>query len=1135
MTHFNLIVQKLEAFVKRYYTNELIRGSILFFAIGFLYFLFTVFIEYVFWFSTTTRTVLFWAFVGVEVALFVKFIAIPLAQLFKLKSGIDYVEASKIIGKHFPEVNDKLINVLQLQAQGVNSELLLASINQKSKELQPIPFKLAINFKQNIKFLKYAAIPVAIILLSVLFGKQSWFSDGYKRVVNHDVAYQPPAPFQFFVLNDKLEALENSNFKLQVTTQGRVVPENVSVVYNNETYVLQQTSVGMFEYVFNRLQTDVNFQLVANGVFSKTYRLNVVAVPSIVSFQMRVNYPKYLNKANEVFKGTGNATVPEGTNVVWELQTKATEEVVLYAADTLQFTKSAAGRYQLEKKLHADLDYLIAASNASLQDFEQLAFSLNVIKDANPELRIKMAVDSSNQQDLYFYGQALDDHGLKRLQLIYYPENQESNSKSINLTIGSGTVAEFITAFPDNLELEAGVVYQLFFKLTDNDVVNGYKSVNSRLYSYRKLTKDELVSKQLSEQNETIKDLNKSLERMEDREQELESFSKVQKEKSELSFNDKKKFENFIKRQKEQEALMKNFNKKLEENLEEFQKDRNEADTFKEDLKERLKENEAQLKKDEKLLEELEKLQDKINKEELTEKLEQLAKQNKNQKRSLEQLLELTKRYYVAKKMEKLQQDLERLAKEQEQLAESTESENTKKAQDSLNKSFQDFQKAMDALEKDNEQLKQPMDLPADDKKEADIKEDQEEAAGQLGKKEDNEAENNESEAEKNLKKAQQKQRQAAQKMKQMAQQMSMSMQASGGEQMEEDLEMLRQILDNLILFSFDQEALMDQFKAIEINHNKYAGYLRKQNDLKEHFSHIDDSLFALSLRQPKLSEMVNKEISEVFFNMNKALDQFSENRLYQGVANQQYTVTAANNLANLLSDLMNQMQMQMQMSGSGSGGKPEQGLPDIIKSQEELNKEMENGMQKSDSGSPKDSGEGNQKGDKEGEEGKRGKAGSPETAPDGTHGKGDSGDGTDSEISKGELFRIYQRQQEIRQALEDKLAKDGLQGVGKTILRDMEQVEMDLLNKGMTNRTLQRMMNLQHQLMKLENAALEQGQDTKRESEANKKEYNNRTNSKVPKAQEYFNTMEILNRQSLPLQPEYRKKVQEYFKNTND
>ena len=164
MNNFTQIQTKLEQFIRRYYTNELLKGAILFFAIGLLYFLLTLFIEYVLWLNPTARTILFWLFIAVELGLFVKFIAIPIAKLFKLQKGIDYEDASKIIGEHFPEVNDKLLNVLQLKSKSLNqndSELLLASIEQKSVELQPIPFKLAVNFKQNIKYLKYAAIPVA--------------------------------------------------------------------------------------------------------------------------------------------------------------------------------------------------------------------------------------------------------------------------------------------------------------------------------------------------------------------------------------------------------------------------------------------------------------------------------------------------------------------------------------------------------------------------------------------------------------------------------------------------------------------------------------------------------------------------------------------------------------------------------------------------------------------------------------------------------------------------------------------------------------------------------------------------------------------------------------------------------------
>lgn len=1135
MNNFNHIQTKLEQFINRYYTNELLKGAILFFAIGLLYLLFTLFVEYVLWLNPTARTVLFWVFVLVEVGLFVKFIAMPLAKLFKLQKGIDYVDASKIIGEHFPEVNDKLLNVLQLKQNTSESELLLASIEQKSAELNPVPFKLAINFKKNAKYLKYAAIPIAILLISYVSGKINWFSDSYERVVNYKTAYEPPAPFQFFVINNELKAIENKEFKLLVRTQGTVIPENAQIHFNDESYFLTQTAPGEFEYVFPQIKQNTTFSLSANDVQSKDYDLEVVNVPTLVHFEMQLQYPAYTKRPSETLKSTGNTTVPEGTNITWNILTKATDDAALFSADTLHFTPKDNGKFEASKRLFNNYDYTISTSNKQLKDYENLAFSINVIKDAYPEIMMKVEKDTIDNQTLYFLGQVSDDYGLSKLQLVYYPSDNEEEKRAENIPVSASNFDEFVSAFPNQLQLEEGVNYELYFQVFDNDAIHNYKSTKSNVFTYRKLTKDEEEAKQLQEQNETIKDMGNSFDKLKEQEKQLKELSKTQKEKEQLNFNDKKKFENFLKRQQQQEELMKNFNKKLQENLENFQNEDPKDDPFKEDLKERLKDNEEQLKKDEELLKELEKLQDKIQKEELSEKLEELAKQNKNQQKSLEQLLELTKRYYVAKKAEKLMQELDKLADEQDQLSKESEENNTKEAQEELNEKFEEFQKEMDELQKENEALKKPLDVPQDKQAEKEIKKEQQEATDDLEQKENSEEQNDQKGAEQKQQSAQQKQKKAAKKMKQMSSEMMQSMMSGGGEQLSEDAEMLRQILDNLVLFSFDQEGLMNQFKSIQINHNSYGKFLRKQSSLREHFEHIDDSLFALSLRQPMISEQVNSKITDVFFNIDKTLGQLSENQLYQGIASQQYTVTATNDLANFLSDVLDNMEAQMNMgSGQGSGKVPSPGqgkgggmqLPDIIMSQEELNKQMEEGTKKSEQGKPKD-GEGKEKG--EGNKGQEGKGQQGE----GGNEQGD-GEGSNEDLN-GELYEIYQRQQQLRNALQDKLGEAGKTGQGKQLLDKMEDIELDLINKGFTNQTLQKMMQLQHQLLKLENASFLQDEDQKRQSETNRKQFDNTTPNQIPKAKEYFNTTEILNRQALPLQQVYKKKVQEYFKKTND
>ena len=93
-----------------------------------------------------------------------------------------------------------------------------------------------------------------------------------------------------------------------------------------------------------------------------------------------------------------------------------------------------------------------------------------------------------------------------------------------------------------------------------------------------------------------------------------------------------------------------------------------------------------------------------------------------------------------------------------------------------------------------------------------------------------------------------------------------------------------------------------------------------------------------------------------------------------------------------------------------------------------------------------------------------------------------------------------------------------------------MKQIEKQLLNKGFKNEILQKTINLQQELLKLKTAVQQQGEENKRQSETNKKEFNNQSNALPSSLLDYLNSIEILNRQSLPLRSNFNFKVQEYF-----
>ena len=201
MSNFNHIQEKLQQFIRKYYLNELIKGSILFISFGLIYFMCTLFIEHFLWLQPLARTVLFWLFILVEIGLLTNYIFVPLFKLSGVRKGLSLDEASRLIGTHFKEVDDKLLNVLQLKNESNQSELLLASIEQKSIELVPVPFKKAINFSGNKAYIRYLIVPILIWGVVYVSGNINLFNESYDRVVNHQTAYEPPAPFSFHVFS----------------------------------------------------------------------------------------------------------------------------------------------------------------------------------------------------------------------------------------------------------------------------------------------------------------------------------------------------------------------------------------------------------------------------------------------------------------------------------------------------------------------------------------------------------------------------------------------------------------------------------------------------------------------------------------------------------------------------------------------------------------------------------------------------------------------------------------------------------------------------------------------------------------------------------------------------------------------
>ncbi|SDQ13919.1 hypothetical protein [Flagellimonas zhangzhouensis] len=1141
MNQYQDILDKLEAFIKKFYTKQLIKGLMLFLAFGLLFWIGVLSLEYTLWLNSSWRFALFVIFVLVEAFLLYRWILVPIFYLFKIKNGIGHKEASKLIGIHFNEVDDKLLNLLELSDSNDKSDLLLASIDQRASELKPVPFVNAVNFKESFSYAKYIVLPVVILTFIWITGDIISFFNSHQRVVHYNLAYEKPAPFSFLVLNKSLEVLDDKPLTIEVAIDGDVRPESVNINLDGDEVVMYKQG-SKFMYTLEAPVTASSFYLEANGWTSRTYEIKSYSTPGLSNFEMRLDFPNYLNRTSEIVTGTGNTSVPEGTRIIWNIDGVNTDNIDFHTSDTTYAMGRNKTTFSTANRVFNDLEYTLSTSNENVKDYEKLSYLIDVVKDEKAKVKVNQTLDSLNPNQSYYDGQAADDYGIAEIRLVCVDPSDKNHPQKLVLEKPKETVYQFYYTFPSGLDVQQGKKYDLYFEVVDNDGVRGGKVAKSQTFSTVFYSDEDLLKQRLEERSSSLSKANTSLEKSKTQMEELKRLSNSLKEENALNFEDRNSLKDLIQKQNQQEEFMQKFTKEMADGLK-----KDESSEMNKMLQERLKRQEMEARKNEELLKQLDSVADKIKKEDLQKRLEELGKNQSKNTRSLEQILELTKKYYVTEKLSQLANELDELSKRQEILSELKLGEDfSNKEQEKLNADFEDIEKEIGQLQKDNANLKKPIPLQIDNGKVQDIKQDQEDALEEINKHQGADESSQQEKKQKAGNNASKKQKSAAQKMKELSEAMSQSG-MSGEESDAEDAEMLRQVLDNLVRFSFKQEELFDKLQTSDVDISQFSKTVKEQQNLKRLFEHVDDSLFALSLRRAELSEFVNEQITEVYYNIDKSLESISENQIYQGAAYQQYVINATNALADFLANVLDNMQENMGSGQSNGGGEGFQ-LPDIIQGQQSIQDKMngegqgskgqqsgQNGEQEGENGENGQSGQDGKSGENGSGQNGKGQQEGGENGSQGNDGNGNGQGNGGSEMDLNEVYEIYKEQQFLRQQLEKQLEdmiNQSDKDLTKKLLQQMEDFEEDLLENGITNRSVSKANNIQHQLMKLENASMEQGEKKERESETNTNRFTNPITTRPDLLKEYQNDIEILNRQALPLRRNFEKKVKVYFNN---
>ncbi len=1099
-SNYELLIQKLDQFIRKFYINKLLRGSIYAFSFILAFFIVSNLLEYYLFLSPSFRKILFFGFTGSSLFAITGLIILPLIHYFRLGKIISHERAAQIIGTHFEEVQDRLLNILQLKklsADSSNAELINASINQKIESLKPIPFSRAINLNRNRKYLRYLVVPASVLLFLVI-AAPNIIKDGTNRLIHNNESFEKKAPFSFLLENKTLEVVQGEDLSLSLKMDGSVLPQDVYVEFDGYSYKMIKESNSEFSFTFINVQQDRNFSFGANGFNSEDYEIKVLPKPMIVGFTAEIDYPAYTGKEDETLKNIGDLQLLQGSKVIWKFNVQNTDNLLMSFSDSVyDANRQGENSFTVSKQFMQDDAYTLKVLNNKVKHADSISYSVNVVPDKYPAINVEQHVDSTNNDYLYFLGDANDDYGLRKLTFNYTivpEEGKESELLSEEISMVKGSTLLPFNHFWDltKVELLPGDKINYYFEVWDNDGVNGSKSSRSALMTYELPTAEEFEEQSDQTNEEIQQDLKKQIEESQKLQEQIEKMKDDLMQKKNMDWNDKKAMEELIEQQKEMQKQLEEMSKKFEENLnqqEEFKKVSEQLKEKQEDMQKMFEELPKEMQE---LMEKIQELMKEMEKEGTMEKLEKIEMTQEQMEMQMERMEELYKQLLFEQKTEDLKNKLEELAKAQEELSEKTEE--GKENQDSLKAEQEKLNEKFDEAAKEMEELKEMKKEMGGMEEEFSRAEDAEKSAQE---KMDNASEEL---AKKKNGKASESQKGAAGDMKKMADELGAMMAGMQMEQMEMDMKALRQLLENLVELSFDQEDVMEEIQLTDINNPRYIELIQDQHKLKGDAEMVKDSLVALSKRVFQLESFILEKISDINHNMEGSITNLEDRKVDKGTVNQQYVMTGLNDLALMLSEVMEQMQQQMAMKipgnqtceNPGGSGKPK---PSMGESQKKLNGKMKGMSEKM------------QKGETPGQQG----------------------------MSK-ELAEMAAQQAAIRKELEklgqQEMGKEG--GISKELQElqeEMAKTEKELVNKNFSTETVIRQQEILTRLLEAENSIRQREYDQERKSTSAEEI----VHDNLPSLDEYLKKREaeiqIYKTVPLSLKPFYKDLVEKYFK----
>ena len=1037
--NYEQLVSKLEMFRKKYYQFLFVKGILLYFSFLFVCISIISVVEYFLYLPVLLRGLFVVVFLFFSFFFLFKWVLKPFFKWIGISRSLTNKEFSILIQRHFPEIEDQLINILELaEDEGNINALLQAGIDQKIQNISHYQFTDAIEFKK-LRVLFFTFSFAVVLILSVGYFLPGLYKESFSRFIHFQQEFFKPVPYRLILDEDLLTVKRGNPLDLKVFCEGYEVPDILYITISGKNYLMQKENDSTFTYHLDQVFHSFSFIFTDLVYSSKPYFVKTNPNPLLLNYAINIVPPAYTLVKKWSVENVADIKVPYGSQLSWIFELADSDSLRMNFSDTCFYADRREAYFEFEKNVYRNQSYSIDLINSFYANKDVLSFDIEVLPDSYPEIRVVQSRDSTDYCRFYFRGSLIDDYGFHDLK--FHITSLEQDTSIVLPLYQYQLEQEFYYTFNFKDINHLGDSFTYFFTVTDNDPFYPFKKACSETFQFHYLSNNELLDSlenhfytvdQLADSSFVV---NIELSRqIEDFKKKIftEKLSDWEKQQMIREIVDKKNFlDNILDRIKDENSDMMRMNNSFSQTK---------ADLLEKQLQVEKLLGEIMDEELQKLFDELDELATDFDQNRLNDLLNNSHFSVDDFSKQIDRNLEMLKRLKVEQMLEKLIDILHELAKEE--MANSARLENRHEIGPVLRSEYDQMQKfklgmgKMEEIYRTNNELKKPMNLFPIDKEIDDI---ENKYLDNLNLMEDEK-----------VKKAKEGMEKNAQQIENLSFTLQQMLLNSKMKQQVEDIHFLRQLLDNLIYLSFQLEYVFDNIQPFSVNQSIDSQFSDKLVGLKEQSVIVKDSLFALANRNPAISNKIYSEINQLDFSFDKVFFSIGEVNVGNSLRYLQTGITAVNELGLFLNESLDNLEKQLANSMPGDqqcdkpGGASGLGMKSLKEAQQSLKEQMEELIKRMKEGKIANF---------EGETGKM--------------------------LAKQELFK-----QMVQQLLMDSDIGSAAKEQLKVVQNLVEQNRLDLIQKNVGTSMIHRQNLILDKLLKAEKAEMERGIDEERESE---------------------------------------------------